>query len=96
MLATGSALGGRFGAQGGLIHFVRGAAPMLRIAHLRFAPSNPFARSLRSLGVLVPPAGHKKRPHKAVFIFLVPRGGLEPPHLSIPDPKSGVSTNSTT
>jgi len=26
----------------------------------------------------------------------VPRGGLEPPHLSIPDPKSGVSTNSTT
>jgi len=27
---------------------------------------------------------------------LVPRGGLEPPHLSIPDPKSGVSTNSTT
>ncbi|SVA15769.1 uncharacterized protein METZ01_LOCUS68623, partial [marine metagenome] len=23
-------------------------------------------------------------------------GGLEPPHLSAPDPKSGVSTNSTT
>ncbi len=96
MLATGSALGGRFGAQGGLIHFVRGAAQMLRIALLRFAPSNPFSRSLRSLGVLPPPSGHKKRPHETVFIFLVPRGGLEPPHLSIPDPKSGVSTNSTT
>lgn len=26
----------------------------------------------------------------------VPRRGLEPPHLSIPEPKSGVSTNSTT
>jgi len=28
--------------------------PMLRIAHLRFASSNLFARSLRSLGVLRP------------------------------------------
>jgi len=26
----------------------------------------------------------------------VPRRGLEPPHLTAPEPKSGVSTNSTT
>ena len=28
--------------------------------------------------------------------YMVREGGLEPPHLSAPDPKSGVSTNSTT
>ena len=29
-------------------------------------------------------------------VYMVREGGLEPPHLSAPDPKSGVSTNSTT
>src|SRR5258705_12528206 len=29
-------------------------------------------------------------------IFLVRKGGLEPPHLSVPDPKSGASANSAT
>ena len=28
--------------------------------------------------------------------FFLPRRGLEPPHLAAPEPKSGVSTNSTT
>ena len=28
--------------------------------------------------------------------FLVRKGGLEPPHLSVPDPKSGASANSAT
>ena len=41
----------RIGAQGGLIRFAQDFVPMLRIALLRFAPANPFARSLRSLGV---------------------------------------------
>ena len=27
---------------------------------------------------------------------MVRKGGLEPPHLAAPEPKSGVSTNSTT
>jgi hypothetical protein len=27
---------------------------------------------------------------------LVRKGGLEPPHLSVPDPKSGASANSAT
>ena len=30
------------------------------------------------------------------WVYMVREGGLEPPHLSAPDPKSGVSTNSTT
>ena len=30
------------------------------------------------------------------YFFLVPRKGLEPSRVSAPDPKSGVSTNSTT
>src|SRR6266536_3502533 len=30
------------------------------------------------------------------FSFLVRKGGLEPPHLSVPDPKSGASANSAT
>src|ERR1700730_4488334 len=29
-------------------------------------------------------------------IFMVRKGGLEPPHLSVPDPKSGASANSAT
>ena len=36
---------------------------------------------------------HKLRNYS---ILLVREGGLEPPHLTAPDPKSGVSTNSTT
>src|SRR5437660_12888771 len=28
--------------------------------------------------------------------FMVRKGGLEPPHLSVPDPKSGASANSAT
>ena len=31
-----------------------------------------------------------------LFIFLVPKGGLEPPRISSPPPQDGVSTNSTT
>jgi hypothetical protein len=31
-----------------------------------------------------------------LLYIVVREGGLEPPHLSAPDPKSGVSTNSTT
>jgi hypothetical protein len=27
---------------------------------------------------------------------MVRKGGLEPPHIAAPEPKSGVSTNSTT
>ena len=30
------------------------------------------------------------------WVYMVREGELEPPHLSAPDPKSGVSTNSTT
>jgi hypothetical protein len=29
-------------------------------------------------------------------ILMVPRRGLEPPHLAVPDPKSGVYANFTT
>jgi hypothetical protein len=30
------------------------------------------------------------------YCLLVRKGGLEPPHLSVPDPKSGASANSAT
>src|SRR4051795_8881501 len=29
-------------------------------------------------------------------LYMVRKGGLEPPHLSVPDPKSGASANSAT
>ncbi len=34
--------------------------------------------------------------HNMLVFNMVPEGGLEPPRLSAPDPKSGVSANSTT
>lgn len=43
--------------------------------------------------------GHKKAEHLAISdktFGNVPKIGLEPTHLAAPDPKSGVSTNSTT
>ena len=58
------------GAQGGLTHFVRGVAPMLRIALLRFASSNL---------VLVPSTEHKKRPQLAVLFFFGAQGGTRTP-----------------
>ena len=52
---------------------------MLRIAHLRFAPSNPFARSLRSLGVLVPAPDHQNnRPGLAALNFGTQGGNRTP------------------
>ena len=37
-----------------------------------------------------------RHPLQLQRVYMVREGGLEPPHLSAPDPKSGVSTNSTT
>ena len=34
--------------------------------------------------------------HNSPFLLMVPKRGLEPPHLTVLDPKSSVSTNSTT
>ena len=69
--------------------------PLLdRCAHsgvFRFSSSPVLSLALGTR----PPLDTKKDRMKR-SIFLVPRGGLEPPHLAIPDPKSGVSTNSTT
>ena len=56
--------------RGGLTHFVRGVAPMLRIALLRFASSN---------FVLVPSTEHKKRPQLAVLFFFGAQGGTRTP-----------------
>jgi hypothetical protein len=52
---------------------------MLRIALLRFASSNPFARSLRSLGVLVPPLWPQKKTAKCGLLFWCPGGDSNPP-----------------
>ncbi len=38
----------------------------------------------------------KERRTQRIETALVPGGGLEPPRLSTPDPKSGASTNSAT
>jgi hypothetical protein len=42
--------------------------------------------------------GSKKTAHRSLPIAhdVVRKGGLEPPHLSVPDPKSGASANSAT
>jgi len=40
--------------------------------------------------------GKLQKVNKKIKIKLVRMRGLEPPHLSAPEPKSGVSTNSTT
>jgi hypothetical protein len=34
--------------------------------------------------------------HYVGSLLMVRKGGLEPPHLSVPDPKSGASANSAT
>ena len=47
-------------------------------------------KSVDKLGVRAP------QPLQLQVVYMVREGGLEPPHLSAPDPKSGVSTNSTT
>ena len=47
----------------------------------------------KSVDKLVSLASH---PLQLQGVYMVREGGLEPPHLSAPDPKSGVSTNSTT
>ena len=39
---------------------------------------------------------HAPQPLQLQGVYMVREGGLDPPHLSAPDPKSGVSTNSTT
>ena len=41
-------------------------------------------------------SSYKKSPSRWDEDFLVPTRGLEPPHLTVPDPKSGVSANFTT
>ena len=60
----------------------------------RHLPSAASALAVRDSPA--PGATKEKRPHKRPFPFVVPGTGLEPAHLSAPDPKSGVSTNSTT
>ncbi len=34
--------------------------------------------------------------NQSFMLFVVPRKGLEPPHLAAPEPKSGASTNFAT
>ena len=64
--------------RGGLMSLAQDCVPILRIAPLRFAPSNLFARSLRSLGVLVP-RWTQKRPQKCGLIFFGAQGGIDEP-----------------
>jgi hypothetical protein len=95
MLATGSALGGRFGTQGGIDSLRSGRCP--NASHCpsplhSVEPLCSIASLTRGVPVLgesglvanarnfVPPASHKKRPHCAV-LFWCP-GGDSNPHTS--------------
>ena len=62
-------------------------------------PPATFPNPLVSLGETIPPGNEKPNfdnsPARGIYM-MVRKGGLEPPHLSVPDPKSGASANSAT
>ena len=50
----------------------------------------------RFMRIGITPRRNSKKTKKALSGFLVRAEGLEPPCFAAPDPKSGMSTNSTT
>src|SRR5947208_15399689 len=59
--------------------------------NLQIAASNQTSQSLNAEPYF---SAYCRLP--TAYWLLVRKGGLEPPHLSVPDPKSGASANSAT